>query len=48
MDLLAQALMQGLLIGGTYGIIALGMGLTYGVSGVVNSPTVTSLPLACF
>ncbi len=36
MDLLAQALMQGLLIGGTYGIIALGMGLTYGVSGVVN------------
>jgi len=36
MDLLGQALVQGLLIGGTYGIIALGMGLTYGVSGVVN------------
>ena len=36
MDLLEQALVQGLLIGGAYGMIALGMGLTYGVSGVVN------------
>ena len=31
-----QALTQGLLIGSTYGLLALGMGLVYGVSGVVN------------
>jgi branched-chain amino acid transport system permease protein len=31
-----QALAQGLLIGSTYGLLALGMGLVYGVSGVVN------------
>lgn len=31
-----QALAQGLLIGSTYGLLALGMGLIYGVSGVVN------------
>lgn len=31
-----QALAQGLLIGATYGLLALGMGLVYGVSGVVN------------
>ena len=31
-----QAMTQGLLIGGSYGMIALGMGLTYSVSGVVN------------
>jgi branched-chain amino acid transport system permease protein len=31
-----QALAQGVLIGSTYGLLALGMGLVYGVSGVVN------------
>ena len=31
-----QALTQGLLVGSTYGLLALGMGLVYGVSGVVN------------
>ena len=31
-----QAMAQGLLIGSTYGLLALGMGLVYGVSGVVN------------
>lgn len=36
MSELYQALAQGLLIGGTYGLLALGMGLVYGVSGVVN------------
>lgn len=48
MDLLGQALMQGLLIGGTYGIIALGIGLTYGVSGVVNFAHGDFLTLAMF
>jgi len=33
---LYQALVQGVLIGSTYGLLALGMGLVYGVSGVVN------------
>jgi branched-chain amino acid transport system permease protein len=33
---LYQALAQGILIGATYGLLALGMGLVYGVSGVVN------------
>jgi len=36
MDELLQALVEGLLIGSTYGLVALGMGLVYGVSGVVN------------
>ena len=31
-----QAIAQGVLIGSTYGLLALGMGLLYGVSGVVN------------
>jgi branched-subunit amino acid ABC-type transport system permease component len=31
-----QAGAQGVLIGSTYGLLALGMGLLYGVSGVVN------------
>jgi branched-chain amino acid transport system permease protein len=31
-----QAMAQGVLIGSTYGLLALGMGLVYGVSGVVN------------
>ena len=36
MSELYQALAQGILIGATYGLLALGMGLVYGVSGVVN------------
>lgn len=36
MDELLQALAQGLLIGSTYGLLALGMGLIYSVSGIVN------------
>ncbi len=36
MDIFAQSLAQGLLLGGTYGLIALGMGLTFSVSGVLN------------
>src|SRR5271157_2082232 len=36
MDEFLQALTQGILIGSTYGLLALGMGLVYGVSGVVN------------
>lgn len=36
MDEFLQALSQGLLVGSTYGLLALGMGLVYGVSGIVN------------
>jgi branched-chain amino acid transport system permease protein len=36
MEEFLQALTQGLLIGSTYGLLALGMGLVYGVSGLVN------------
>ncbi len=36
MEQFLQALSQGLLIGSTYGLLALGMGLVYGVSGIVN------------
>lgn len=36
MDEFLQATTQGLLIGSTYGLLALGMGLVYGVSGIVN------------
>jgi branched-chain amino acid transport system permease protein len=35
-DLLLQAVVQGLLLGATYGFVALGMGIIYSVSGVVN------------
>jgi branched-chain amino acid transport system permease protein len=35
-DAFLQALAQGFLVGSTYGLLALGMGLVYGVSGVVN------------
>jgi branched-chain amino acid transport system permease protein len=34
--LLLQALIQGLLIGATYGFVSLGMGVIYSVSGVIN------------
>lgn len=36
MDMFLQAIAQGLLMGGTYGMVALGMGLIYGVSSIVN------------
>lgn len=36
MDILLQAAVQGLLIGSTYGLVALGLGLIYSVSGIVN------------
>ncbi|NMD06596.1 MAG: branched-chain amino acid ABC transporter permease [Phyllobacteriaceae bacterium] len=36
MEAFLQALAQGLLIGSTYGLLALGMGLIYSVSGIVN------------
>ena len=36
MDELLQALVQGFFVGSTYGLLALGMGLVYGVSGIVN------------
>lgn len=36
MDMLAQALIQGFLIGGTYGLVALGLGLIYSVSNIVS------------
>ena len=36
MDIIVQAIVQGLLIGSTYGIVALGLGLIYSVSGAVN------------
>ena len=35
-DLLLQAIIQGMLIGATYGLVALGMGIIYSVSGVIN------------
>lgn len=36
MDILYQAVIQGVLIGSTYGLIALSMGLIYSVSGITN------------
>lgn len=36
MDTLIQAFAQGLLVGSTYGLIALSLGLIYSVSGIVN------------
>jgi branched-chain amino acid transport system permease protein len=36
MDELLQAIVQGFFVGSTYGLLALGMGLVYGVSGIVN------------
>ncbi len=36
MEELLQALVQGFLMGSAYGLLALGMGLVYGVSGIVN------------
>lgn len=36
MDMLLQALVQGILMGSAYGIVALGLGLIYGVSNTIN------------
>ncbi|WP_245265962.1 MULTISPECIES: branched-chain amino acid ABC transporter permease [Bradyrhizobium] len=36
MEILYQGVIQGVLIGSTYGLIALSMGLIYGVSGITN------------
>ena len=36
MEELLQAVVQGFFVGSTYGLLALGMGLVYGVSGIVN------------
>jgi branched-chain amino acid transport system permease protein len=36
MDIFLQAAVQGLLIGSTYGLVALGLGLIYSVSSIVN------------
>jgi branched-chain amino acid transport system permease protein len=36
MDLFTQALVQGILVGGTYALIALGMAVIFSVSGMVN------------
>ena len=48
MSELWQALAQGILIGSTYGLLALGMGLVYGVSGVVNFAHGDFISLAMF
>lgn len=48
MDMFLQCLAQGLLIGGTYGLISLGMGLTYSVSGVINFSQGDMLSLGMF
>lgn len=48
MDVLVQAIVQGLLIGGSYGIVALGLGLIYSVSSVVNFSHGDFLSLAMF
>lgn len=48
MSELLQAVTQGVLIGSTYGLLALGMGLVYGVSGVVNFAHGDFVSLAMF
>ncbi|TCU64071.1 amino acid/amide ABC transporter membrane protein 1 (HAAT family) [Bradyrhizobium sp. R2.2-H] len=48
MSELWQALAQGILIGSTYGLLALGMGLVYGVSGIVNFAHGDFISLAMF
>ena len=42
MDTFIQVLAQGILIGGSYGLVALGMAIIFSVSGIVNSPTAIS------
>ncbi len=48
MDILLQASVQGLLMGGAYGLTALGLGLIYSVSGVVNFAHGDFLALAMY
>lgn len=48
MDLLIQACIQGLLLGGAYALIALCLGLSYNVSGIINFAHGDFLSLAMF
>jgi branched-chain amino acid transport system permease protein len=48
MDLLLQATVQGLLVGGAYALVALSLGLTYNVSGIINFAHGDFLTLSMF
>lgn len=48
MDELAQTVVQGLMLGSTYGLVALGMAIIYAVSGVLNFAHGDFLSLAMF
>ncbi len=48
MDLLLQATVQGVLVGGAYAVVALSLGLTYNVSGIINFAHGDFLTLAMF
>lgn len=48
MDIILQAAAQGLLLGSTYGLVALGLGLIFSVSGIVNFSHGDFLALAMF
>ena len=48
MDLLLQATVQGVLVGGAYALVALSLGLTYNVSGIINFSHGDFLTLSMF
>lgn len=48
MDLLIQAVVQGVLVGGAYALVALSLGLTYNISGIINFSHGDFLTLAMF
>jgi len=48
MDLLIQTALQGILIGGSYALVALSLGLTYNVSGIINFAHGDFLTLSMF
>ena len=48
MDLLVQAVAQGVLVGGAYALVALSLGLTYNISGIINFSHGDFLTLAMF
>ena len=48
MDLLIQAIVQGVLVGGAYALVALSLGLTYNISGIINFSHGDFLTLAMF
>lgn len=48
MELLIQAAVQGILVGGAYALIALSLGLTYNVSGIINFAHGDFLTLSMF